>query len=249
MRVSLAGLLFLIACLFVATSPVHAADEVAGADIPEAVTDGVMMDGLSKEDEAALDANKESFVFQAEVNRLMDIIINSLYKNREVFLRELISNASDALDKIRFLAVSASDMLGDKKDLGIWISFNDKLKTLTIKDTGVGMTRSDLVNNLGTLAKSGTKNFLDALGDGADMGLIGQFGVGFYAVYLVADKVRKCVSVFVCYCASLCNNTPLPTKVRVVSKHNDDVQYLWESTADSSFTIAKDPRGDTLGRY
>ncbi|KAJ1431968.1 Hsp90 protein-domain-containing protein [Ochromonadaceae sp. CCMP2298] len=224
MRVSLSGLLFLIACLFVATSPVHAADEVAGADIPEAVTDGVMMDGLSKEDEAALDANKESFVFQAEVNRLMDIIINSLYKNREVFLRELISNASDALDKIRFLAVSASDMLGDKKDLGIWISFNDKLKTLTIKDTGVGMTRSDLVNNLGTLAKSGTKNFLDALGDGADMGLIGQFGVGFYAVYLVADKVR------------------------VVSKHNDDVQYLWESTADSSFTIAKDPRGDTLGR-
>lgn len=182
------------------------------------------MDGMSADDEKKIEGTKETFVFQAEVNRLMDIIINSLYKNKDVFLRELISNASDALDKIRFLAISAADMLGDKKEFGIWITFNEKLKTLTIRDTGVGMTRADLMNNLGTLAKSGTKNFLESLSEGADMGLIGQFGVGFYSVYLVADKVR------------------------VVTKNNDDEQYIWESTADSAFTIAKDPRGNTLGR-
>jgi len=187
--------------------------------------EGVVMDGLTAEDEKALAATKESFGFQAEVGRLLDIIINSLYKNRDVFLRELISNASDAIDKIRFLAVSNADILGDFKDFGIWINFNDKLKTLTIKDSGVGMTHSDLINNLGTLAKSGTKSFLENLSQGAsDMGLIGQFGVGFYSVYLVADKVR------------------------VVSKSNDDDQYIWESSADNSFTIAKDPRGNTLGR-
>lgn len=182
------------------------------------------MEGFSAEDEQKVESSKETFVFQAEVNRLMDIIINSLYKNREVFLRELISNASDALDKLRFLAVSASDMLGDLRELCVKISFNEKLKTITIRDTGIGMTREDLVNNLGTLAKSGTKKFLESLSEGADIGLIGQFGVGFYSVYLVADKVR------------------------VVTKNNDDEQYIWESTADSSFTIAKDPRGNTLGR-
>lgn len=182
------------------------------------------MEGFSAEDEQKVESSKETFVFQAEVNRLMDIIINSLYKNREVFLRELISNASDALDKLRFLAVSASDMLGDLRELCVKISFNEKLKTITIRDTGIGMTREDLVNNLGTLAKSGTKKFLESLSEGADIGLIGQFGVGFYSVYLVADKVR------------------------VVTKNNDDEQYIWESTADSSFTIAKDPRGNTHGR-
>ena len=145
-------------------------------------------------------------------------------KNREVFLRELISNASDALDKLRFLAVSNSDILGNTREMEIKISYNEELKTLTVRDTGIGMTKNDLINNLGTLAKSGTKRFLDALGEGADMGLIGQFGVGFYSVYLVADKVR------------------------VVSKHNDDDQYVWESTADAAFTVSPDPRGNTLGR-
>lgn len=182
------------------------------------------MDGFAVADEKVLEASKETYVFQAEVNRLMDIIINSLYKNKEVFLRELISNASDALDKLRFLAVTAADILGEVKELSIKISFNEELKTVTIRDTGIGMTKTDLVNNLGTLAKSGTKRFVESLSEGADIGLIGQFGVGFYSVYLVADKVR------------------------VVTKNNDDDQYVWESTAESSFSIAKDPRGNTLGR-
>jgi heat shock protein beta len=169
-------------------------------------------------------ATVETFAFQAEVSRLMDIIINSLYKNREVFLRELISNASDALDKLRFMAVSASDILGDVKDLSIKVSFDEEKKTVTIRDTGIGMTKSDLINTLGTLAKSGTKKFLDQLSEGADLGLIGQFGVGFYSVYLVADKVQ------------------------VTTKHNEDDQYIWESNADATFTVEKDPRGNTLGR-
>jgi len=183
-----------------------------------------LMEGFTPELEKKVEETKESFVFQAEVSRLMDIIINSLYKNREVFLRELISNASDALDKLRFLAVSNNALMEENKSLDIKISFNEDLKTLTIKDSGIGMTKNELVSNLGTLAKSGTKKFLESMSEGADMGLIGQFGVGFYSVYLVADKVR------------------------VITKNPEDEQYIWESTAESSFTVSKDPRGNTLGR-
>eukprot|EP00607_Mallomonas_marina_P007485 CAMPEP_0182416480 /NCGR_PEP_ID=MMETSP1167-20130531/786_1 /TAXON_ID=2988 /ORGANISM="Mallomonas Sp, Strain CCMP3275" /LENGTH=814 /DNA_ID=CAMNT_0024589275 /DNA_START=59 /DNA_END=2503 /DNA_ORIENTATION=+ len=227
--------LFLIALLFAGTfvTPSHSDDAVPDTADAETETEtvnlekpsGVLMDGVTAEQETAIEESKEKFEFQAEVNRLMDIIINSLYKSKEIFLRELISNASDAIDKIRFMAVAAtSDVLHDTKELEIKISFNKDLKTLTIRDTGVGMTRADLVANLGTVAKSGTTNFVEGLAEGQDVSLIGQFGVGFYSVYLVADRVR------------------------VVSKNNDDDQYIWESTADSSFSVAKDPRGNTLGR-
>merc|ERR1719265_1767165 len=169
--------------------------------------------------------SSEKHEFQAEVNRLMDIIINSLYTDKQVFLRELISNAADALEKARFYSVQDDSFLGDAKDLEVKIEHDAEAKTLSIIDSGVGMSKADLINNLGTVAKSGTTNFLEAMAEGADANLIGQFGVGFYSAFLVADKVS------------------------VTSKCNEDpVQHVWESTADASFTVVDDPRGNTLGR-
>merc|ERR1712188_179452 len=163
--------------------------------------------------------------FQAEVNRLMDIIINSLYTDKQVFLRELISNSADALEKARFHSVQDETFLGETKDLEVKVEHDPDAKTISIIDTGVGMTKADLINNLGTVAKSGTTNFLEAMAEGADANLIGQFGVGFYSAFLVADKVS------------------------VTSKCNDDpTQHVWESSADASFTVVADPRGNTLGR-
>merc|ERR1719172_497678 len=167
----------------------------------------------------------EKHEFQAEVNRLMDIIINSLYTDKQVFLRELISNSADALEKARFHSVQDESYLGETKDLEVKIEYDADAKTISIVDTGIGMTKADLINNLGTVAKSGTTNFLEAMADGADANLIGQFGVGFYSAFLIADKVT------------------------VTSKNNDDpVQHVWESSTDASFTVVSDPRGNTLGR-
>eukprot|EP00386_Alphamonas_edax_P015875 GDKI01048509.1.p1 GENE.GDKI01048509.1~~GDKI01048509.1.p1 ORF type:complete len:805 (+),score=415.73 GDKI01048509.1:104-2518(+) len=188
------------------------------------VVESANLDAFSDEQKEAVKKGSESHEFQAEVNRLMDIIINSLYTQKEVFLRELISNSADALEKVRYLSVTDQEVLGSTKNMDIRVEFDSEAKTLSIQDTGIGMTKQDLINNLGTVAKSGTTNFLEAMSGGSDLSLIGQFGVGFYSTFLVADKVT------------------------VVSKHKDDEQYIWESTADASFTVAKDPRGSTLGR-
>merc|ERR1711959_137958 len=188
-------------------------------------TEDKVADGFSESDRAAMAEGSEKHEFQAEVNRLMDIIINSLYTDKQVFLRELISNSADALEKARFHSVQDESYLGETKDLEIKIEFDSEAKTITIVDTGIGMSKADLINNLGTVAKSGTTNFLEAMADGADANLIGQFGVGFYSAFLVADKVT------------------------VTSKCNDDpTQHVWESSADASFTVVADPRGNTLGR-
>lgn len=145
----------------------------------------------------------------------MDILINSLYTQKEIFLREVISNASDALDKIRYLSLTDPSSLGNTKDLEIRLKIDENQNMISVRDTGIGMTRSELIENLGTIARSGTTNFLEAL-SGGNINLIGQFGVGFYSTFLAGSKVV------------------------VRSKSNNDDQYVWTSEAAASFTIEKD---------
>jgi heat shock protein beta len=148
--------------------------------------DGFDMDEDVKKE---IESSNEEFSFNADVARLMDIIINSLYTKKEVFIRELISNASDALDKVRFVSVQNPEYLGSVSQLEIMIDFDFDAKTISITDTGIGMTKAELIKNLGTVAKSGTTAFLEAIGKGDSLSLIGQFGVGFYSAFLVANKV------------------------------------------------------------
>ncbi|XP_041746795.2 endoplasmin-like [Coregonus clupeaformis] len=190
--------------------------------------ESIQLDGLNAAQIKEIREKSEKHVFQAEVNRMMKLIINSLYKNKEIFLRELISNASDALDKIRLMSLTNEDALAANEELTIKIKMDKEKNMLHITDTGVGMTKEDLVKNLGTIAKSGTSEFLNKMTEIETEGqstseLIGQFGVGFYSAFLVADKVI------------------------VSSKHNDGTQHIWESDSNE-FSVIEDPRGDTLGR-
>lgn len=167
--------------------------------------------------------------FDADVSKMLNILINSLYTNRNIFLREIISNASDALDKIRFLYLTnpktPKNDAGEEPTQDIRIKVDRDKRLLIMQDGGVGMTADDMRNNLGSLGSSGTQRFLDAFKDNADSNLIGQFGVGFYSVFLVADRVK------------------------VSSKHDDsDTQWVWESTGAGTFYVYEDERGNTLGR-
>lgn len=174
---------------------------------------------------------KETHQFQAETKKLLDLMIHSIYTNREIFLRELISNASDAIDKIHFEALTNRDLLEGDDQYEIFLVPDEKTHTLTISDNGLGMNKEDLMNNLGTIAQSGTKAFLEKLQEakeGGDTGkdLIGQFGVGFYSAFMVSEKIT------------------------VVSRKAGEKQgYKWESTADGSYTIEecdKEKRGTSI---
>jgi heat shock protein beta len=168
---------------------------------------------------------KETHVFEAEVSRLLDIIINSLYSNKDIFLREAISNANDALDKLRFLSLEDSNLMKDDEELRVNMEIDKDSNMLVITDTGIGMTVQELRNNLGTIARSGTTQFLEAITKTGNLNLIGQFGVGFYSYFLIANKVRV-----------------------ITKSPNSDVQYIWESEAGSTYSIEVDTEGPFLKR-
>jgi molecular chaperone HtpG len=136
-------------------------------------------------------AGQERFSFQAEVVQILDLMIHSLYSNKEIFLRELVSNASDAIDRLRLERLARSELPDSEGPLRIQVTFDPAARTITVSDNGIGMSRDEVIGNIGTIAKSGTREFLQALtGDERrDAALIGQFGVGFYASFIVAERV------------------------------------------------------------
>ncbi|WP_411570600.1 molecular chaperone HtpG [Pectobacterium cacticida] len=173
---------------------------------------------------------QETRGFQSEVKQLLHLMIHSLYSNKEIFLRELISNASDAADKLRFRALSAPELYEGDGDLRVRVSTDKEKRTLTISDNGIGMSRDEVIDNLGTIAKSGTKAFLESMGSDQvkDSQLIGQFGVGFYSAFIVADKVT--------------------VRTRAAGASADQGVY-WESAGEGDYTIAditKDDRGTEI---
>jgi len=196
-------------------------------NVVEREGEAIKIDGLSPAQLKHMREKGDKKAFQAEVSRMMKLIINSLYKNKEIFLRELISNASDALDKIRLLSLTDKEQMAATDEMTIRIKVDKDNHILHITDTGIGMTKTDLEKNLGTIAKSGTSDFFAKMQENQDSksasDLIGQFGVGFYSAFLVADTVV------------------------VTSKHNDDDQYVWQSDSNEFNTI-QDPRGNTLKR-
>ena len=178
-----------------------------------------------------MEGKKQVHQFKTEIQQLMNIIINSLYSHREIFLRELISNASDAIDKLRFKAQTQADLLGEDTDLKIRITVDKNERTLEIADNGIGMTYDEVVDNIGTIAKSGTAGFLENVGANGKQGvvtpeLIGQFGVGFYSAFIVADKVTL-----------------------ITRSAGDESATKWESAGDGSYSIEpadKKARGTTI---
>lgn len=168
------------------------------------------------------DGERETLGFQTEVKQLLDLMVNSLYSNKEIFLRELVSNASDAADKLRFEALSNDHLYEGEGDLKIWITFDKEARTLSVRDNGIGMGYQEIIENLGTIAKSGTREFFESLtGDRArDTQLIGQFGVGFYSCFIVADKVTV---------SSRRAGVPVEGGVR------------WESVGDGEYTVERVP--------
>ena len=166
----------------------------------------------------AVDAHKETLGFQAEVRQLLDLMIHSLYSNKEIFLRELISNASDAIDYLRFAALSEASLYENDSDFKIRIGYDKNARTITVSDNGIGMTRDEVAENIGTIARSGTREFFQSLtGDQQkDAALIGQFGVGFYSSFVVADKV---------------------TLITRKAGLNHDQGVLWESNGEGEYTL------------
>src|SRR5713101_1188840 len=165
-----------------------------------------------------VDTHKETLGFQAEVTQLLDLMIHSLYSNKEIFLRELISNASDAIDRLRFAALSDETLNENDTDLKIHVAYDKDARTITVSDNGIGMTRAEVIEHIGTIAKSGTREFFQSLtGDQQrDANLIGQFGVGFYSAFVVADRVTL-------------------TTRKVGHAANDGAR--WESTGEGEYTL------------